>query len=1655
MARKSLFLSAVVSLVIIMSVFPAIAEYYAAEVYFTVPDTVFTTNERIELKGIVYLANFTANGTTTSSRAPRANATVNFTIRNVSNFWIANYTFTADNNGTFYSRSNFYTSAQSITAPNSSGAYILRAQFTDAGNATKNGTIWYSELGIRVINASVDTIRISSEKAAYNPSDTIIVTAEAVKTVGDRVLATSNVTINGSLRNASKAILHSFNCTTTSSGKCSVSLTGPSTYGTYLLEADDFKDFSSFSVVPFSYNVYMKDDLGNSLKNVYAQGEQATIEVSIANASTSDAYNFSGYILDSSGNTVKIVNGTTLNSNNTFTNTFLFTVDAITFPYGTYRIIVPITKSGGGSITAYSSFEVKDWTFTINKKSSNSGFEYEHSVFANKVMKFELLPTYRVNGSVLANLNTTVFTIALKDNLDNDLSTAAAQWNSSCGNSGCYEFSLTSPSTAGSYTVSATISHNGITQTKSKVVNVVNGIISVQSSNSEGALKELFGTSEYVYLSLNAYNSSTPQFNLSEAEVFVVRYMNGTEINYTQVLNWTAVNTTTAQYDWAFNVSTQRLKIDAPRAGGVYSVFVFGNNRSIGALGRFIINPYEVCSVPKDTAGQVSNGNYYIWQFKKKDTVYFEIKLIQANNPLGRASASNFTTGNSSSTTGKGTACSIDSSTQQAVTNATITITDVKNVESGTVQGINTTGSTCQATDSSGTYTCTLQPSGNWEGGANVVAFRVTGQDGTSDVAYSSFEARSFYISGWSSNWQNGIDTNITLNLNLYEAGSGWWGSSGGLSGTVTVKRVEYMGREGEWIWPPVDSLYNVSNVSSSTITSGSGSISIPTSGLPSGQWKTGNYRVVLAASTASGDTDYGYAWFGIKRWDVYGQPIECIAGRCDYKNYFNSKDNITMYIKISGAGAYNYNDQGGSAIGGNVSIKVKKIQDCRSWPCKELNTSSYNASILVLNESSKWYWNANASSSHKYIMTINSTAGGWGTGYYSVLLDVNGTDTGSAWFNTISFYVDPRPTDKSGNNYQYSIKPRESIYFNTSITKGFKGWNSAYTGSDYLNATVNDTVLRGWSEETSQTREYNYPEDLNISIVNVTGSTIRGNALMNLSYKNGSWPTGYYSGEITFMNTLDNETSRSWLWFQVQPFRVTLSANNYNVDSDQCVNSSIGIYEPSWYSNTFANGSYTIASAYENVWGNSGSTRTSYTNYTTAAFNASSSIVVCPGSSGWSSGSWGGYHYLNTVIRNSAGENQTGWLSFRSLPFSIGWGGVGGGTNKLLADSIVIRANVSKPLTGLATSGNITKISQWRSDANYNGEESYVFSVGTCYSNVSGQCTVNGTQNVTIYAPSHGWKSGYNYLTAYWTKDTDSSSRVDDWGGISFQGLEAYNGYFSNSDLNGWYKDAFSLTENFTIKLNARDTNYNSVNVNISNIQYAFAGNNCWSEWCLSYTSATYAVAGGGIQTSSGNAIITIKAPSSGWESGRYYIKASVSGSAGSATITGGQVRARSDIKPNITISSPVNNQTITNTTFSFSATTTKNTECSMNAINYNNFHSWYCGGWISNSSSNVTSQKKGACNATSFGGTQYNYTGNKYWTTYVSKNYFSTDNSTKYSYSDAATGLSTGGTTHTYTMNVSNWTAQYYGVILWCYDSDYNSVNELVSFKVNVSGT
>jgi hypothetical protein len=353
----------------IFSLNSALAYSYLSDVYFTVPNTVYVVNETIELKGYVYQENYSDNGSLISSSRAVSNASVNLSILTVSGSIVNSYNFTTDNNGSFYSRSNYFPLAQLLTSPSTAGDYYIKAQYIDPANRT-----WFSQIEIHVVNETLDSLKVSSEKVNYYPSESVKVNIEAIRIIGDRILYVSNVSISGSLRDSSKTIIQNFNCTTTNNGQCSVSISAPSSYGEYYLELEDFKTFSSFFVIPFTFSLSMKDEFGKSYKNIFASNEQARIEVKISNASSSDIYTFSGYILDSNGNVIKLINETSMNLNNSFTNSFLFLIDRLIFDYGAYSVQVIVSKSGDGSVNATTSFEVSDWVLSINKKSIIDNF---------------------------------------------------------------------------------------------------------------------------------------------------------------------------------------------------------------------------------------------------------------------------------------------------------------------------------------------------------------------------------------------------------------------------------------------------------------------------------------------------------------------------------------------------------------------------------------------------------------------------------------------------------------------------------------------------------------------------------------------------------------------------------------------------------------------------------------------------------------------------------------------------------------------------------------------------------------------------------------------------------------------------------------------------------------------------------------------------------------------------------------------------------------------------------------------------------------------------------------------------------------------------------------------------------------------------------
>lgn len=1613
------------------------ANNYTSELSLISAETVYGLGERIEVKGTLYLSNY-SSGTLISNHTVVVNASLNLSIINkTDNVKINSFILNTTSDGSFRSRSDYYPSEVLVSAPSSPGTYYLRLNYTDPNNET-----WWAQNEIFVSSAAVDLLEVRTDKVSYKQSETLTILAEAIRELAGKRVYLANVTINGSIQNSSKSGIENFSCMTATTGKCSVSTTAPSSLGLYYVEVNTFKAFTTIKVEAFKASVLMKDKLGKSIRNVFSEGEDASVEVTLPSYTSSNTYTFVGVVKNTAGSIVENISSTSLIQNNSFTNRYTWTLDGIGFPKGKYTVVVNVTDSSSNLVQVKTSFEVRSWSLAVKKAETNSNFIYEYSAFPNTTVNLQIYPTYRVNGSVISTINTsTAVNISILDTFSNIHAKANASWNVSCSNNGCYEFTIRVPNRTGDYSLLTKVTFDTDDQSQTKVIHVINKTLTAQSTNSDSLLKDLFSTNEYIYITLSARNE-TSAINLTNATILRLTYSNGTELSYTEVGNLSSVNLSNNISEWAWGVNSQRLKVDPPRTGGLYSVSIEGDNNTATTITQFTINPYDICAVTKDTAGSVGSGNYYSYQFKTSDTIYFELRMFQADNPAGRASFGNTT---NSTSYGLSTACKDFSQTKQVVSNATISIEEVKNLNTGKIFTINTTGSACQADGTNGAYTCTVAPNGTWDAGPYGVKFKVIGQDGTtSDIEYGSFEARSFYINAYSSTWSNKPSANISLTIDMYEAGSNWWGSVGsaGLKGTITLEKIEYMGRQGEWLWPPIDYDYNTTRINSTSITSGRGTMSLLYNATKNNAWATGSYRAVLKGVDDEGNTDYGYGYFEVKQWETYGSPVDCSGTICTSLYNINSKENVTLYITIMNAGEWGTS---GTSIGTNVSIKVKKISDCRKWPCTDLNTSSYTSNSITVNQSNGWYW-ASTNLNKNYTISLNTTSGSWGTGYWQVVLDVNGTETGTAWFNTVAFYTEAKPTDSTGANYKSSIKSNEAKYFDVKTLRSQKSggyYYISYNLTDYINTTIEDLTLSIWDQGTYNARQLNYPEDINVSIVN-GGTVINGSKIVNITYINGSnWQSGYYNGQLTLKDSL-NQTANAWLWFQVQPFRVSISMNSTNVDTEGCIAGTIDIYEPSWYSNVLQNGTYNISSVKEDSWSGSSYSTTTYTNFTPSAnFVNRTGISLCPNSGSWGSGSWGNYHYLKVSVQDASGNKEQGWVNFRTLPFTVNWGSIVGGSNVLKNSPITVPVNLSKASDGSAATGNVSLVYQWSWDSYQSSKKEYVFNVGQCWSNVSSSCNITGIKNMTIYPPASGWKEGYNYIQGNWKSSTGTA--VDEYSSLYFSVKDVYNGYWSNYNASGQWQYNFAPNDNVSLRLYVRDQNQNSIVVNVTKVEYALSSN-CWSEYCKSYTTANYLVGSGSNTNVSDSAAITIIKGSSNWSKGTMTVRATVqaaNGSSGSSVISGGYAYIKDLSPPTVNLTAPVTSQNITSSALAVNWTTVEDAKCYINLFNFQNFRAWYC----LQSSYYPINSSADYCSTSLFNGTSY-------YSEYISTDYRSYGNGSSWSWGSQSTGLSTGGTTHNYQFNVSKLKAQDYGIQVYCYDEDWNAAYGWATVKVNASG-
>lgn len=1580
---------------------------YAAtyEIQLVVSNYVFGPNQNVSITGVVL--NITSNSTVNLTTFVN-NTNTSISLLNSTNNTVSNYSFTSDENGTFFSQSSFHPTATVILAPNATGTFAIVA------NSTIENSTWTSRANIVVMNTRIDDILFQLPKVNFYASESMGITVKAVQRVGDSFVAVSNVTTNITMRHLNESIIGRHNCVTSSAGTCTANTTAPSSSGTYVLEANNFVGFTNFKVVAFDVEAYMKDNSALVFKNIFSKGEAGFVEVRVSfNGTTpTGTYNASGDIIDTSNVNVLNLTSVLLNSSNGFVDRISFTAVS-SLRVGFYTVRVSVRKEGGETVNATTSFQIRDWSLTFTKASKNSGFEYGYTAFPSTRVFFEAYPVERGNGTVILNL-TSNFTITLKNSLGSVVGNTSVRYNASCSGKPCYEFNVTLPSVVGDYTLSVAVNASDDYQSAERTIKVTDITTSAQPSDSEGALKELFGTAEFVYISLTGKNSTT-NISIANAELAGLIYENGTKLSYSED-NLSGMNFSDSVLKWAWNNTVKRLVIDPPKTGGVYIAEIYVNNKSAAVTTRFGINPYDACASAKGSADTTTSDYWY--QFRTSDTIYFFLTISEAQNTAGKTLSGGNQSGFSSAY-GHTSKCSFDTTKKRAINNATITIEKVFNTQSGKTETLNTSSSVCTGADNSGGYICTVQAAdGTWDGGRHVVTFTIFGDDRiTYHKATGFFEARAFYIYGYSSSWANKPTANITLNVNIYEAGSGWWSFSNGLSGTAIVDSINYYGGVGEWIWPPIKYEYNVTGLNM-TITNGIGSVSLSSNRTATGTWASGYYSAVIKA-TVNDKVDYGEAWFSIRSWDAYASPVEIAGSSFQTKDSVNLKQNATLYVRITEAG--DWGDFAGGKALGNITISVKKILDYSQWPPIELPSSNFTANAITINATSPWYSNANAATHSRYLINISPTSGVWEPGYYSVILDINGTEGGYGWFNAISFYINTQPTNANGSGYVYYSKGNLPVYFNITTTKSQM---FSYIAGDYINATITELVLHIWDQETQSTRDFLYPAQ-----INVTPLLINGSQIINVTYLNGTWPAGYYYGEIKMRETLENTTSKGWIWFGIQPFRVTTSTSSYNVGTTENVTVSITINEPDWSSSAVINGNYTVTSVQETSWSN-GVYTINNLNFSLAngtSFRNSTTLLVKPPGGKWKPGYKSGIILVRDNVTNTS---QSAWISFRITPFTdvvTRISNYNTGPN----NNITVNITLTQP-TGGAASGNLSSVFYWGWPTN----TKYRFVIGSCDSQTSTSCFINSSAIVTIVPPSSGWPEGYNYLYLQYVESNDASSVVESWNSVYFYVTQPITGYmYAVNDYTGW-QNSFGQKENVTMFVySLQNLSGTAISVNVTNVQVAKTTSACWSDSCrvfenvtfyvMNYTGSALINASRNNMTSSG--YVRINPPGGVWEFGDYNVRIFVTHQTTGETgiLKDATFRIIDKSPPSITITLPTVEQVINASSILFTATTTEQAVCYINIYDYGQYDRYFCG-------SNGT--VPAACNAT-----KYNNATTSYYS-YASK---------WWSYTGAL--VSTDSTSHSYNHSTSGMPIpQNYTVKFDCYDVDWNYATNATTFNL-----
>lgn len=1364
--------------------------------------------------------------------------------------------FTTDSNGKY---------AGVITAPASAGEFEIESCYNDS-----QGELWKSTIDIKVSLIEIDDIKVRPNRINYYPGESMKIVIKPIIRKSGTSMGVHGVEIEGTIRNPDNTIHSEFSGITDASGALVVKTKAPQPTGEYVIEVNDFVGQKAFNVVEYEVALNIKDGSGQVQKTLFSSGQEAVIEVKVtSNGSVpkKGTYSFTGKISHSNGTTVKNIPRASINKSNSYTGTYKFSLDA-SFASGAYVVDVTVERSGGTSVSRSASFEVRTWGISIEKA---SGFEFGYTGYPESEVSFKVNIKDISTGAAITTLDNNNFDIQVKTKTGESIGSYSTYYNSSLG---YYPITFNLPSEVGHYTLAVQVSYSGDTQKVEGTLKVTDTVAYGTPVDQQGQYKEVFGSSEYIYIILEAENKTSSK-KITNMELLRIVNEDGVAVSY-QNTTWSGDNSSV--FEWRKNLSVNIggqdyaiIKLDNPKSGGLYRIEVLVNDGAAIARTKFLIDPFR--TYVRTYKSPKEEGDSPRYQFDTKDGIVFSIQVFQSKHASGsalkgieRGYYEEEMFAKPVSGGGGGGA----SSTGEEVANATIRVVKIINdriFEEIPLTDVNITYS--GVTDANGVGEVTLIPAtGTWDGGWYHVEFEITSPDSiTTDDAHGGFEARAFYLYAWSEGkWMCQPKDNVTFNIEMFDAGSDyWWRSSKGLSGKVSVEKILYHGSPGEWLWPPVEYDYPLDNLKSITVKDGHGNFTLTS---PSGGWDNGAYSFILKGTTDDGETDYGDGWFEVRQWEVWVSPVD--ESDLGWKEAFNLEENVTLYVNIFNAGSWKLNE----SLGGNITIDVKKIEDYSSWPPKTLDESEYKVYTVTVNESStKW---ENPKSNH--ILEIEPV-GNWTPGYYGVVIDVNGSETGYGWFETIAFFADASMVNENGSRiYSAADGP---LYFNITTSKDSMG-------KSLIDTTIKEMKLSTWDRENGQSIKFTYPGNLTLDT-----TTVNGKATIRVD-KAGSWSSGWYHGEIVLEDS-EGATSTARVWFDIRPFLIRSYAEDWEIPSKANATLYMEILNPETYGTKEGNYSVTKIVDRTKYYEDEEELVYSPVNFTINGSTPNVSISISPPNGSWEFG----YHSLMIFVRDDQGNREYSWESFRVVPFKAEVR-----SNKKVyksQDDIVLNVTITEPGTGLPAQANISSIIEW-------GEYSEI-------EHSFSPSSVEGSKNVTISTPAGGWSEGYHDLTIILT---DGSTFTEKW--VWFE-VRSYNGYTSQVNDNGYYVNGFMPNETVNLKLRVYlpDSDWRDMaNVTVTGVKYSTDYGN--------YIDASWLIVNSSDNKIDEVGIIRLIHPGD-WEIGEYDVEITVTGDEGDGRING-YFRIIDDLTPPVvTINSPIGS--INQSTVVINVTTNEEANC------------------------------------------------------------------------------------------------------------------------------